>query len=58
MQHVDNPVEVVQSSMQSCPLRRMGQPSELASVVVFLASANASFVHGATINVSGGASLY
>jgi 3-oxoacyl-[acyl-carrier protein] reductase len=38
MQHVDNPVEVVQSSMQSCPLRRMGQPSELASVVVFLAS--------------------
>jgi len=58
MQHVDNPPEVVQSAMQTCPLRRMGQPSELAAVVVFLASTNASFVHGATINVSGGASLY
>lgn len=58
MQHVDNPVSVVESAMLSCPLRRMGQPSELAAVVVFLASSNASFVHGATINVSGGASLY
>ena len=58
MQHVDNPVEVVESAMLSCPLRRMGQPAELAAVVVFLASLNASFVHGATINVSGGASLY
>ena len=58
MQHVDNPLEVVRSAMQTCPLRRMGQPSELAAVVVFLASTNASFVHGATINVSGGASLY
>lgn len=58
MQHVDNPASVVESAMQSCPLRRMGKPSELAAVVVFLASENASFVHGATINVSGGASLY
>lgn len=58
MQHVDNPVSVVESAMANCPLRRMGQPSELAAVVVFLASSNASFVHGATINVSGGSSLY
>jgi NAD(P)-dependent dehydrogenase (short-subunit alcohol dehydrogenase family) len=58
MQHVDNPPEVVQAAMQACPLRRMGQPSELAAVAVFLASTHASFVHGATINVSGGSSLY
>jgi NAD(P)-dependent dehydrogenase (short-subunit alcohol dehydrogenase family) len=58
MQHVDNPPEVVEAAMRSCPLRRMGQPDELAAVVVFLASSNASFVHGATINVSGGSSLY
>jgi NAD(P)-dependent dehydrogenase (short-subunit alcohol dehydrogenase family) len=58
MQHVDNPPEIVQAAMQACPLRRMGQPAELAAVVVFLASTNASFVHGATINVSGGSSLY
>ena len=58
MQHVDNPAEVVAASIEACPLRRIGQPSELASVAVFLASANASFVHGATINVSGGSVLY
>jgi NAD(P)-dependent dehydrogenase (short-subunit alcohol dehydrogenase family) len=58
MQHTDNPPEIVQAAMQACPLRRMGQPSELAAVVVFLVSTNSSFVHGATINVSGGSSLY
>jgi NAD(P)-dependent dehydrogenase (short-subunit alcohol dehydrogenase family) len=58
MQHIDNPPEIVEAATRSCPLRRMGQPAELAAVVVFLASSNASFVHGATINVSGGSSLY
>lgn len=58
MQHVDNPREVVDAAIQSCPLRRIGRPEEIASVVVFLTSTNASFVHGATINVSGGSSLY
>ena len=58
MQHVDNPAEIVEAAIQACPLRRMGRPQELAAVVVFLASNNASFVHGATINVSGGSSLY
>lgn len=58
MQHVDNPPEVVEAAMRACPLRRMGRPEELANVVVFLASTSASFVHGATINVSGGSILY
>lgn len=58
MQHVDNPREIVDAAVQACPLRRMGHPDELAAVVVFLASTNASFVHGATINVSGGSVLY
>ncbi len=58
MQHIDNPESVVQAAAQACPLRRMGQPEELAAVVVFLASVHASFVHGATINVSGGSVMY
>lgn len=58
MQHVDNPREIVDAAIQACLLRRMGHPDELAAVVVFLASTNASFVHGATINVSGGSVLY
>jgi 3-oxoacyl-[acyl-carrier protein] reductase len=36
------------------PLRRFGQPVEVANVVGFLASEGASFVNGATIDVNGG----
>ena len=58
MQLIDNPPEVVEAAIKTCPIRRMGRPDEIASVVVFLASDNASFVSGATINVSGGQTLY
>lgn len=40
------------------PLGRFGKPEEVAAVVVFLASAPASFVSGATVNVSGAYTLY
>ncbi len=40
--------------VQDVPLRRLGTPEELASVVVFLASDRASFITGATIQVDGG----
>jgi NAD(P)-dependent dehydrogenase (short-subunit alcohol dehydrogenase family) len=40
------------------PLRRIGDPAEVASVVVFLAGDHASFVSGATVNVSGGFLMY
>jgi NAD(P)-dependent dehydrogenase (short-subunit alcohol dehydrogenase family) len=43
---------------EATPLRRFGTPEEVASVVVFLASDSASFISGATINVSGGYTLY
>jgi len=54
LQHEDNAREVVEAGMRACPLGRMGQPEEVAAVVVFLASHHASFLNGATINVSGG----
>jgi 3-oxoacyl-[acyl-carrier protein] reductase len=37
------------------PLRRVGQPEEVASVVAFLASEDASYVSGQTLYVNGGA---
>ena len=37
------------------PLRRVGQPEELASVIAFLASDDASYVSGQTLYVNGGA---
>lgn len=40
------------------PLRRFGRPDEVASAAVFLSSDAASYISGATINVSGGYVLY
>jgi NAD(P)-dependent dehydrogenase (short-subunit alcohol dehydrogenase family) len=52
-----NAVEGVGERMAAAnPLRRIGAPEELASVVAFLASAEASFITGATLMVDGGAS--
>jgi 3-oxoacyl-[acyl-carrier protein] reductase len=39
------------------PLRRIGQPEEIANVVAFLASDEASFMTGATVEVSGGSNM-
>lgn len=36
------------------PMRRMGKPEEVAGIVTFLASARASYITGASIDVGGG----
>jgi NAD(P)-dependent dehydrogenase (short-subunit alcohol dehydrogenase family) len=46
--------EDVEKFGQSVPMKRPGQPAELAPVYVLLASPEASYVSGATIAVTGG----
>ncbi len=40
--------------IENTPLKRMGKPEEVANVVAFLASDEASFITGAAVEVSGG----
>jgi 2-hydroxycyclohexanecarboxyl-CoA dehydrogenase len=42
---------------KAIPLRRLGQPADVANVVAFLASDQATFVTGQTISVSGGLTM-
>src|SRR5713226_8666710 len=48
----------LESSNQATPLGRPAQPEEIAGTVVFLASDHASFISGATINITGGFLMY
>lgn len=43
--------------IERTPLGRIGKPDEVANVVAFLASDEASFMTGATVEVSGGSSM-
>ena len=48
---------VMDSITRSIPLRRLGQPSDIAAAVAFFASPAAEYVTGQTISVSGGLTM-
>ena len=48
------PETVLAQMREHVPLKRLGQPREIANVYAFLASDEASYINGAAIEVSGG----
>lgn len=51
------PQKVIEAIEQRVPLGRLGKPEEIANTYAFLASDEASYINGAVIEVSGGATL-
>lgn len=49
-----NPDEVIANASKTIPVRRVGQPRDVANVICFLCSEDASFVSGQIIYVAGG----
>ncbi|MDX6722462.1 MAG: 2-hydroxycyclohexanecarboxyl-CoA dehydrogenase, partial [Solirubrobacteraceae bacterium] len=47
-----------QGMIDATAMRRIGEPEEVAAAVAFLASDDASYVTGQTLNVSGGLSMW
>ena len=48
------PEDRKQHLLGQIPLGRLGTPAEVAAVVVFLASREAGYITGETININGG----
>lgn len=48
------PPDRLRSLKESIPLKRIGKPEEIAAAIVFLASSDADYITGASLNVNGG----
>ncbi|MFW2381727.1 MAG: SDR family NAD(P)-dependent oxidoreductase [Acidimicrobiales bacterium] len=53
----DNGEKVINAMARAVPMKRIGQPSEVAAAVVYFASEEAGFTTGQTLSVSGGLTM-
>ena len=51
------PEKVLQSMRERTPMRRLGEPRDVANAYLFLASAESDFINGAVLAVDGGLTL-
>ena len=51
------PMEVANAIVANFPIARIGEPQDIANAVLFLASAEAAYITGASLLVDGGASM-
>ena len=56
-QGAGNPEKLEEAFRRSIPLGRIGQPSDLPGAIVFFASADASYITGQVLSVSGGLTM-
>ena len=49
--------EAVKNIISSIPFKRQGEPEEIADAVLFLASEEASYIHGAELRIDAGVSV-
>ena len=51
------PEKILQGMLDRTPLRRLGEPRDIANAYLFLASDEADFINGAVLRVDGGLTL-
>jgi 2-hydroxycyclohexanecarboxyl-CoA dehydrogenase len=49
--------KVIGAMTRAVPMKRLGEPEEVAAAVAFLASEQAGFITGQTLSVSGGLTM-
>jgi 3-oxoacyl-[acyl-carrier protein] reductase len=50
----DLPEDLIREYKKSVPARRFGKPEEVAAALLFLASSDAAYINGTTLEVAGG----
>jgi NAD(P)-dependent dehydrogenase (short-subunit alcohol dehydrogenase family) len=53
-----SPAQIIQQRISKVPMGRMGHAAEVATVVAFLLSTQASYIHGQALNIDGGVISY
>jgi 2-hydroxycyclohexanecarboxyl-CoA dehydrogenase len=54
---MENQPKVLEAMKRGIPMRRLGQPADLAGAVAFFASSDADYATGQVLSVSGGLTM-